>query len=640
MHQPPSPVAPTRADVSAPVDPVALLAERFTAAIAAALADRPAGAPAPALDPAGIDPMITPSRQAQFGDFQCNAAMSLAKQIGEKPRDLAQRIARAVQLADLAEPLDDRSIAGPGFINIRLRPDALAAMLERLDTPALGLPAPASPPTVVVDLCGVNLAKQMHVGHLRSVVVGDAVARLFERSGARVIRQNHVGDWGLPIAMVTAKLMAESAAGRLDLASIDLDTLNHLYRAAQAECSADRAGLEAARRWSMGPKALAELEAQVEEADEHLARAKATLLRLQAGHAAEAAVWQRIYDVTMAECLRTCRRLHASITDADSAGESSYRDELADLVADLERRGVAEASDGALIVRVDGIPEPCLVRKRDGGYLYATTDLAAVRRRVQRLKGDRVVYCVDVRQSLHFKQVFGAATKAGYATRDGRLALLEHAAYGTILGEDNKPFKTRSGENVRLSDLLDEAHDRALRAVRERSPDLPDADAAKVADAVAIGAIKYADLSTERIKDYVFSFDRMLAFEGNTGPYLLYAAVRIASILRKAADAGLAEHDWQRAPFPTTEPDEKALALALLRTPQAIRNAAEALEPARLCAHAYELAAAFSGFFDRCPVLRAGDEALQRSRLRLCDLTGRVLRDALHTLGLPLLDRM
>ncbi len=582
------------------------------------------------------DPLVGPARNPKFGDFQCNAAMPLGKRLGLPPREVAAEIVAHADVGSLAEPLSSGSIAGPGFINITLRGDAVAGLLTSLDSPGLGVEPPDSPETVVVDLCGVNLAKQMHVGHLRSTVIGDTLARIFERLGHRVIRQNHVGDWGLPIAMVTAKLRAEAEAGRVDLDRLTLGDLNRLYREAQLECRADTKGLAAVRRFDLGPKAEAELGAQVESAEACLAEAKRVLVRLQSHDPEIEAVWRRIERVTMSVCLEVCRRLHTRITAEDSAGESSYAEELPGVIEDLVSRGIAEESDGALVVRVEGIAEPCLVRKSDGGYLYATTDLAAIRRRVREFDATRVVYCVDARQGLHFRQVFGVAHRAGYDVRsDGSLASLEHAAFGAVLGEDNKPLKTRSGENVKLEDLLDEAVSRARAALADRASSLDDPDA--VAEAVGIAAVKYADLSNDRTRDYVFSFDRMVSFEGETGPYLLYARARMNRIFDKASAQGIEEPG--DAAFMLDEPEEKALALVLLRYPATLRAAGGALEPHRLCVYLYELAVAFSRFYDRCHVLNA-EGRVRDSRLRLCGLTRRVLSDGLETLGLPVVDRM
>jgi len=628
-------------------DPIEILSERFLAAMRSAFGNDL---------PESADPLITASRNPQFGDFQSNAAMPLGKVFGRPPREIAASIVTHLDLADIAEPIDaTTAIAGPGFINIRLKSETLAAMLDALDEPNLGVtpPADADRRTVVVDLCGVNLAKQMHVGHLRATVIGDTLARIFERLGHRVVRQNHFGDWGLPIAMVTAYVQREHDAGQLDLDALTLDTLDGFYRRAQSLCAADRKGLDAARKYDLGPKAIAELEEQVAGAEEALANAKNTLIALQSGDESAVALWRQIADVTLAECMRICRRLNTKVSPEHTAGESTYRDELAGVVDDLLARRIAEESQGAIVVKLDdvGVAQPLLVRKTDGGFLYATTDMAGVRRRVQNLGGDRLVYAVDARQALHFRQVFAAAIKAGYATKaDGSTATLEHAAFGTVLGEDGTPFKTRSGDNVKLADLLDEAVERAEKTVAEKNPNLSENDRRRIAEAVGVGAIKYADLSNDRVKDYVFSFDRMLAFEGDTGPYLQYALVRVKSILRKAQESlGVDPESLVRRTDDTganppalfiAEPAEKTLSLELLRHPAAIASAAQTLQPHRLCNHLFALATAFSGFFQSCPVLKAPDEQTQRSRLRLCALTGRGLESGLQTLGIETLERM
>ncbi len=613
------------------IDPLETLDARFRAAIAAAYPDLPAE---------GIETHIAANRQPKLGDFQSNAAMPLAKRLGRNPREVAAGIVEHLDLSGVAEPVTPEGVAGPGFINIRLLGESMAAALTRLDTERLGIEPPERPMTVVIDLCGVNLAKQMHVGHLRSIVIGDAVARLYERLGHAVVRQNHVGDWGLPIAMVVQDLIELKESGR-DLSGLSLDELNTLYRAAQARCKAERAALALIAKVGGHPKAEAELGLRIADADEALERAKRRLVKLQSGDADSVETWQRVYDITMGACLETCGRLRTRITAAASAGESAYRDELAGLVEDLVRRSVAEEDGGALVVRVDGLKEPCIVRKRDGGFLYATTDLAAIRRRASVFGARRVVYFVDARQSLHFRQVFGAAHKAGYdRTPAGETAELFHAVFGTILGEDNRPFKTRSGENVKLADVVEEAIERASRTVAAKNPGLSDAERAPIAEAVGIGALKYADMSNDRIKDYVFSFDRMLAFEGDTGPYMLYAVARARSIFRRAAEAGVDLDAAASAPLLLEEPAERTLALALLRYPGAVRAAGENHEPSRMCAYLYGLAGAFSSFFDQCPVLKADAERVRLSRLRLCSLTARVLTDGLETLGIPTVERM
>ncbi len=610
-------------------DPINQLAERFAAAIKTAFPE------------VGDDAqtLIAASRQPEKGDFQSNAAMPLAKRLGMKPRDVAAKIVAAADLSGLAEPLTDESIAGPGFINIRLDAGALADMLGSMDTADLGLPPAEEPTTVVVDVCGVNLAKQMHVGHLRATVIGDTIARIHERLGHTVKRQSHVGDWGLPIAMVTAKLLSLEDAGALP-DPLTLDDLNRLYKQAQAECKGEGRALAFITKHGGNAKLTAELESINAEADEYLSKAKSTLVALQGGDQRVHAMWRRLYDITMEACLAQCARLHTMITDDDSAGESTYATELAGVVDDLLARGVAEESDGAVVVRIEGLAEPCLIRKSDGGFLYATTDMAAIRRRVQQLGADQVIYCVDARQSLHFKQVFAAATMAGYATKPGMAdpARLEHAAFGTILGEDNRPFKTRSGETVKLVDLLDEAVARAGGALEGRTHGLSPAEQATVAEAIGIAAIKYADLSNDRVKDYVFSYDRMVAFEGNTGPYLLYALVRIKSLFAKAEREGIAFD--ASAVIRLDAPEEINLALELLRYGKAVAAAAESSEPHRLCAYLYDLCTAYSSFYDKCHVLNADTESTRASRMRLCDLTGRVLADGLATLGMPTVERM
>lgn len=613
-----------------PLDPTSLIAQRASAAIAAAYPEA-----------ADQDPQVAPSKNPTFGDFQINAAMPLAKRLNQKPRDVAAAILHNLKLDDLAEPLTEKSIAGPGFINITLRKDTLANLLHKLDTKDLGLPQPdpKNKQTVVVDLCGVNLAKQTHVGHLRSIIIGDAIAKTLERLGNNVIRQNHVGDWGLPIAMVTRAVIDAQAAGTININNLDLQTLEQLYRNAQKSCSPDNKAIEIVRKYGSHPKALAELEAQNTEAEENLARAKRTLIDLQSHDPSTLAVWQRLVDITMQDCLAICKRLNTDITAEHSAGESSYADELEELTKDLQQRGIAETSSGALVIRNEGIEQPTLVRKGDGGYLYATTDLAAIRRRVQKLGATRVIYCVDARQSLHFQQVFASAIKASYATPQGSTqpTTLQHAAFGMVLGEDGRPFKTRSGENVKLNDLINEAIKLATEQLEQRNTDLPEAERKQVANAVAIAALKYGDLSSERSRDYVFSFSKLIAFEGNTGPYLLYALTRIRSIARKAAEK-FGDSELQTAattPLNIEQPQERALALTLLRYPETIIAAARTLEPHRICQYLYDLAGDYSTFFEHCHVLNAPDEQTRRSRLRLSAITEHTLTDALNILGIP-----
>ncbi len=611
-------------------DPLTTLRARFDAAIAKAFPDEDLGT---------IDPLITGAKNPQHGDFQANVAMSLGKRLQKKPRDVAQAIVDAIELDDFC---DAPEIAGPGFINLRLKTDALGDALGAMRDAGLGVPAPERVQHVVVDLCGVNLAKQMHVGHLRATVIGDAIARLWERLGHTVTRQNHFGDWGLPIAMVTGVLKARRDAGELNIEDLSLADLENAYRLAQLESSRGQAEMRAIKKHQLGPKAEAEWEDEFTQGTAARESARESLVALQEGDPGMREVWERISRVTLDACFDNCRRLNANVTEAATAGESTYRSELGQVVADLESRGVAEESDGALVVRLNeyGIKEPALIRKRDGGFLYATTDLAAIRRRVRGLGAERVIYAVDARQSLHFRQVFAAALKAGYATRaDGVEAELSHAAFGMVLGEDGGPFKTRSGDNVKLSDLLDEAVERAEKAVAEKNPDLDADERRAVARAVGIGAIKHADLSNERSRDYVFGFDRMLAFEGNTGPYVQYAVVRTGSMLRKAEER-LGVTPDERATILPEAPEERALSLALLRYAGALEQAAMHAEPHRVCTALYEIASSFSSFFASCPALAAEDDATRDSRLALAALTGRVLRDGLGVLGIETPHRM
>jgi len=614
------------------LDPAAALDDRFCAAIRAVVPDLPDDQ---------VKAHIGPSRQPKLGDFQSNCAMPIAKRIGLKPRELAAKIVEAIDVSGLAQPLSEESIAGPGFINVSLLPEALGTALGAMDSDQLGIESPTTPKTIVVDVCGVNLAKQMHVGHLRSTVIGDAIARVQERLGHCVKRQSHVGDWGRPIAMVVEELAVMEDAGT-DLSAITLAQLNAIYKVVGAKCKPETKALEIIKKVGGHAKAEIELEERIADADAAMDKAKARLVSLQSGDERSVRLWQLIYDITMTACLATCQRLHANITDEHSAGESTYRDELGPLVQDLIDRKIAVEDDGALVVHCEGIKEPTIIRKRDGGFLYATTDLAAIKRRVGKLGGDEVVYCVDSRQGLHFKQVFAAAHKAGYdKNASGNDAVLVHTMFGTIFGEDNKPLKSRSGENLNLSDLLDEAVARASASVAEKNPDMPQSERQLISEAVAMAAVKYADLSTERIKDYVFSFDRMLAFEGDTGPYMLYAIARVKNMLRKATDKGVDVEAAKSAEFSLADPAERALALMVLRYPTVIHATGDHHEPHRLCGYLYELASLFAKFYEQCPVLKEGiEEPTRDGRLRLSTLTLRVLEDGCGTLGIPTVDRM
>ena len=582
-------------------DPVALLETIFRDAFGTVLGD--AGRDA--------DPLVRTGRNPQFGDYQVNGVMGLAKQARTNPRELAGRIVEAAAgaLDAIAEPAE---VAGPGFINIRLKPEALAAMLDDFDTPRLGLAPDADTRAIAIDLCGVNIAKQMHVGHLRSTIIGDTLARVMERCGRTVHRQNHLGDWGLTIAMVLQELRDRKA----DLDALSLDDLDAAYRAAQA-------------------------------ADDDADRDKQTLIRLQQGDDELLRDWRKIIDVTMRAVYESFDLLGVRLGAENNRPESFYRDRLGAVVDEFLAAGLAETDQGAIIVRFPDRKRPLIIRKSDGGFLYSTTDLAAVKYRVQELGACRVIYVVDARQRDHFRDVFDAIRLIGWdRLADGDTAQLVHVPFGSVLGADRTPLKTRSGENVPLSALLNEAIDRATTEVRKRaavpdSPthDLSDETLASIGRAIGIGAIKYADLSSDLVRDYVFNLDRMIAFEGNTGPYIQYAHARVCSIFGKA---GLElDEDLRRlGPYVIREPPEKTLALALLRYPGVVRDVAESLEPHRLCTYLFELANAYSAFYENCPVLKAEGEARRHSRLRLCHIVRRVLADGLDLLGIDAPTRM
>ena len=562
---------------------------------------------------ADTDPIIRHSDRPEFGDFQSNVAMSLAKQLGKKPRDVASELAPALQneLGERAEKID---VAGPGFINVRFSPAALAQCLEAMDTPALGVDPDSDAHAVAIDLCGVNVAKQMHVGHLRSTIIGDSLARLYERLGRTVFRENHLGDWGLPIAMVLHELRSAKA----NFEALSLTDLDRAYRDAQKKAGEDEVLMEAAKR---------------------------ELVKLQQGDPDLVRDWHRLIDCTMREVYRILDLLNVRIGPQHNRGESFFRDRLAGVVQEFEKSGLAVRDQGALIVRFPDRERPLLIQKSDGGYLYATTDLAAVRFRVQELGADRVIYVVDARQRDHFKDVFDAAHMIGWdRTKDGAPAELVHVGFGAVLGKDRKPLKTRSGENVTLQELVEEAIERGTAEVQKRADDpaapthgLPASEIRCIGQSVGIAAIKYADLATDLVRDYTFDMDRMIAFDGNTGPYIQYAHARICSIFAKA---GIAAGSASAAALKITEDAERALALALLRYGPTIHATARSLEPHRLCTYLHDLANAYSAFYQACPVLRAEDESQRDSRLRLCDLTRRVLADGLDQLGIEAPARM
>jgi arginyl-tRNA synthetase len=553
---------------------------------------------------AGDGPFVAPSSNPRFGDYQVNTAMRLGKQLRRNPREVAGEILNHLDVADVCKPPE---VAGPGFINLTLTQEYLARRAAELaaDT-RLGIERAPKAGVTVVDYSAPNVAKEMHVGHLRSTIIGDALARGLEFLGDEVVRQNHMGDWGTQFGMLTEYLIEHGES------SEELADLNELYRRASDEFNRDLDFAE---------------------------RARLRVVALQSGDEQTLALWRRLVQVSEEHFEAVYERLNVTLRLEDIRAESFYNPYLPTVIEDLERLGLARIADGAVCVfpqgftRRDGEPLALIVRKSDGGYLYATTDLAAVRYRVSQLHAGRIIYVTDARQAQHFAMVFETAREAGWLPED---VSAEHVPFGTVLNEDGRPLKTRSGDTVRLADLLDEAEARAAEVVRQKNPDLTEAERREIAHAVGIGAIKYADLSTDRIKDYIFSWDRMLAMEGNTAPYLQYAYARIRSIFRNAAldpDA-LADAEVQ-----IVEPEERALALKVLQLGAAVRDVARKLEPHLLCTYLFELASAFTAFYERCPVLRS-EEPLRSSRLVLCALAARALKLGLGLLGIEVLERM
>lgn len=583
------------------------------------------------------DPAIRASGNPKFGDYQMNAAMALAKELGRNPREVADAVLKAADLAGVAATCE---VAGPGFINVTLERAFVEGRLAALAaSDSFGIPPATDPHAVVVDLCGVNVAKQMHVGHLRATIIGDSLARVFERLGRTVRRENHLGDWGLPIAMTLAKLVRE---GR-DFSRLTLDDLNAAYRGAQKETATD--DLDAAHEFRCGPHRLAELELQYESSRAAMDDAKRTLLRLQSGDAETVRLWERLIEVTMEQVYEAARTLNAKLGPENNRGESFFRDRLAGVVESFRSSGLAKSDKGATVVPFADRERPLLIQKSDGGYLYATTDLAAVRFRTFELDGDLVVYVVDARQRDHFRDVFDAARLIGWnRTKDGTEAALVHLGFGAVLGPDKKPLKTRSGENFTLKDLLDEACERGAAEVMRRATDpnapthgIPEHELRAIGASVGIAAVKYADLSGDLTKDYVFDLDRMIAFEGDTGPYLQYAHARIASILSKSGESADAV---ARAPIALGEPAERALALHILRYPQMVLDVGRSLETNRVGLYLRTLAELFNAFYQSCPVLKADDEATRLARLRLCSIARSVLADGLSLYGISAPDRM
>jgi arginyl-tRNA synthetase len=573
------------------------------------------------------DPLIRPS---SFADFQANVALPLGKRLRRPPREVAAELAARLDVADVCtEP----EVSGPGFINLTLRDDWIAAQAtQMLGDARLGTEPAAQPQTVVVEYSSPNVAKEMHVGHLRTTIVGDAIARVLEFAGHQVIRDNHLGDWGTPFGMLIEHLLDVGEASP-EAALLTTDP-NAFYQAARRKFDGDPAFTE---------------------------RARSRLVQLQAGDPATMAIWQRLVDISRGYLHQVYTRLGVTLTDADIRGESFYNDLLADTVAILVERGIAVESEGALcafpagFTGREGKPLPLIIRKSDGGYNYATTDLAAVRYRVDKLSVDRSIYVVGSEQALHFQMVFAVAREAGWIPEG---VSFEHAQIGMVLGEDGGRLKTREGDTPKLSGLLDEGVERARGILDEldAASRFGPAELDAVAEAVGIGAVKYADLSTARESAYLFDWDRMISFRGNTGPYLQYATARIRSIFRRAdagaagaAGAGDAENAELAgaaraaalaAGVTVTAAPERALALRLLGFGAALTQLGETAEPHRLCTFLFDVASLFTTFYEECPVLKAESESLRLSRLALCALTLDVLASGLGLLGVPVPERM
>ncbi|MGG8271067.1 arginine--tRNA ligase [Klebsiella sp. 141161] len=573
----------------------ALLSEKVSQALIAAGA------------PADCEPQVRQSAKVQFGDYQANGVMAVAKKLGMAPRQLAEQVLSHLDLNGIANKVE---IAGPGFINIFLDPAFLAENVNvALQSERLGVAKP-QPQTIVVDYSAPNVAKEMHVGHLRSTIIGDASVRTLEFLGHRVIRANHVGDWGTQFGMLIAYLEKQQQENAGEMALADLEGF---YREAKKHYDEDEAFAE---------------------------RARSYVVKLQGGDEYFLQMWRKLVDITMLQNQITYDRLNVTLTRDDVMGESLYNPMLPGIVADLKAKGMAVESEGATVVFLDeyknkeGEPMGVIIQKKDGGYLYTTTDIACAKYRYETLHADRVLYYIDSRQHQHLMQAWTIVRKAGYVPES---VPLEHHMFGMMLGKDGKPFKTRAGGTVKLADLLDEALERARRLVAEKNPDMPADELEKLANAVGIGAVKYADLSKNRTTDYIFDWDNMLAFEGNTAPYMQYAYTRVLSVFRKA---GIDESALAAAPVVISEDREAQLAARLLQFEETLAVVAREGTPHVMCAYLYDLAGLFSGFYEHCPILSAESEEARNSRLKLALLTAKTLKLGLDTLGIETVERM
>ncbi|EQA3656503.1 arginine--tRNA ligase [Salmonella enterica subsp. enterica serovar Kentucky] len=573
----------------------ALLSEKVSQAMIAAGA------------PADCEPQVRQSAKVQFGDYQANGMMAVAKKLGMAPRQLAEQVLTHLDLSGIASKVE---IAGPGFINIFLEPAFLAEQVQQaLASDRLGVSQPTRQ-TIVVDYSAPNVAKEMHVGHLRSTIIGDAAVRTLEFLGHHVIRANHVGDWGTQFGMLIAWLEKQQQENAGDMALADLEGF---YRDAKKHYDEDEA---------------------------FAARARNYVVKLQSGDAYFREMWRKLVDITMTQNQITYDRLNVTLTRDDVMGESLYNPMLPGIVADLKAKGLAVESEGATVVFLDefknkeGDPMGVIIQKKDGGYLYTTTDIACAKYRYETLHADRVLYYIDSRQHQHLMQAWTIVRKAGYVPDS---VPLEHHMFGMMLGKDGKPFKTRAGGTVKLADLLDEALERARRLVAEKNPNMPADELEKLANAVGIGAVKYADLSKNRTTDYIFDWDNMLAFEGNTAPYMQYAYTRVLSVFRKA---DIDEQALASAPVIISEDREAQLAARLLQFEETLTVVAGEGTPHVMCAYLYDVAGLFSGFYEHCPILSAENDAVRNSRLKLAQLTAKTLKLGLDTLGIETVERM
>lgn len=553
----------------------------------------------------GVEALVRQSGKPQFGDYQANGIMGAAKKLGINPREFAQKVLDNVDLSEMADKLE---IAGPGFINIFLKPTWLAQHAQNaLADDKLGIQLNQAQ-TVVVDYSSPNVAKEMHVGHLRSTIIGDGVVRALEFLGNKVIRANHVGDWGTQFGMLIAYLekMENEHASEMELSDIEA-----FYREAKRNYDEDEAFAEKSRNY---------------------------VVKLQGGDPYCLAMWKKLVHITMEQCQHNYQRLNVTLTENDVMGESLYNPMLPSIVADLKAQGLAVEDDGALVVFLDefknkdGDPMGVIVQKKDGGFLYTTTDIAAAKYRYETLHADRALVFSDTRQSQHMQQAWLITRKAGYVPDSFSL---EHHNFGMMLGKDGKPFKTRTGGTVKLADLLDEAIERADKLISEKNPDLTLAEKQAVVEAVAIGAVKYSDLSKNRTTDYVFDWDNMLSFEGNTAPYMQYAYTRIRSIFSRAG----IDPNSLTGKMTFTDEKERVLALKLLQFEEAVTTVAKEGTPHILCQYLYELAGVFSSFYEACPILNA-EETIKQSRLALAHLTAKTLKQGLDLLGIKTVEKM